>query len=48
MPLSIPLPRFVQHGIDRNSVSLARIAQKDMGHGTHQFTVLNDGTAAHE
>ena len=38
----------IQHIFDENSVTPGWVVHKDMGHGTDQLTVLDNGTAAHE
>ena len=38
----------IQHILDKNPVPSRRIIDQHMGHRTHQFSVLDDWTAAHE
>ena len=47
MPLTNNLSRSIQHIFNENAVARGGVVHKDMGHGTHQFAILNDGTAAH-
>ena len=41
------LSRRIQHIFDKNSVPSRRVIYKNVRHGANQFTILNDGTAAH-
>jgi len=38
----LPLGGGFQHILDKNSISPRRIVYKDMGHGAHQFSVLDN------
>ena len=42
-----PLCRGVEHIFDEDAIAGGRIVNKDMSNGAYQFSVLNDGTAAH-
>ena len=37
----------VQHIFDEDAIPGGRIVNKDMGHGAHQFAVLDDRAAGH-
>ena len=45
---SLPLVCCVQHIFDEDALATGWIIYKDMGHSAHQFSILNNGTAAHE
>ena len=45
---SPPLPRRVQHILNKNPVPRSRIVHQYMGHRTHKFSVLQNGASAHE
>ena len=47
MPLLLILSCRVQHIFDENTVTGVRGVHKNMGYGSHQLAVLNNGTAAH-
>ena len=36
-----------QHIFDEDAISRCGIVDEDMGHGTHQLAVLDDGRAGH-
>ena len=42
-----PLSGGFQHIFNENAISFGGIIQQNMGHGPHQFSVLQDGAAAH-
>ena len=42
-----PLRRRVQHIFNEDAVTRGGVVDEDMGHGTDEFAVLNDRTAAH-
>ena len=48
MPLSNYSPRRIQHIFNENPIPGIRAVDEHMGHSTHQFAILKDGTAAHE
>ena len=37
----------IQHIFNEDAIAGGRIVNKDMGDGTHQFAVLDNGAAAH-
>ena len=37
----------IEHIFDENAVAGGWVVDKDVGHRTHQFAVLDDGTAGH-
>ena len=37
----------VQHVLNKNAVACGGVVHKDMGHGAHQFAVLDNRTAGH-
>ena len=43
-----PLSGGFQHIFNENAISFGGIIQQNMGHGPHQFSVLQDRAAAHE
>ena len=48
MPLPFILCRRIQHIFYKNPVASGRIIHQHMGHGTDEFPILNNRTAAHE
>ena len=42
-----PLCRCVQHIFDEDAIASGGIVDQDMGDGTYQFAVLDNGAAAH-
>jgi hypothetical protein len=41
------LCRRIQHILNKYSISRCGVIDENMGNGTNQFPVLNDGTATH-
>ena len=41
------LSRRIQHIFDQNSIAPGGVVDEDMGHGTNQLSVLDDGGAGH-
>ena len=48
IPLSMRLSRRLQHILNKNPVSSCWIIHQNMGNCAHQFSVLDNGTAAQE
>ena len=38
----------IQHILDEDTITTGGVIHQHMGHGTHDFAVLNDGAAGHE
>ena len=47
-PLSNHLPCRIQHILNKYPIPTCRVIHQNMGHRAHQFSVLNNGAAAHE
>ena len=45
--VSLHLCRRIQHIFDKNAIAGGGVIDQDVGHGAHQFAVLNNRRAGH-